>query len=95
MIEDSFSPGTSPTTFRVMHLFSAAVACSAGVLNTVGLCCRFSPLHHAALNGNLELISILLESQAAVDIRDQKGELTSRERHLIALGCVDRAPPVV
>lgn len=35
---------------------------------------RFSPLHHAALNGNLELISILLESQAAVDIRDQKGE---------------------
>uniref|UniRef100_A0A3Q4H2S0 Uncharacterized protein n=1 Tax=Neolamprologus brichardi TaxID=32507 RepID=A0A3Q4H2S0_NEOBR len=34
---------------------------------------RFSPLHHAALNGNLELISLLLESQAAVDIRDQKG----------------------
>ena len=35
---------------------------------------RFSPLHHAALNGNLELITLLLESQAAVDIRDQKGE---------------------
>ncbi|CAL8314517.1 unnamed protein product [Arctogadus glacialis] len=34
---------------------------------------RFSALHHAALNGNLELISLLLESQAAVDIRDQKG----------------------
>uniref|UniRef100_A0A3P8YEN9 CASK interacting protein 1 n=1 Tax=Esox lucius TaxID=8010 RepID=A0A3P8YEN9_ESOLU len=33
----------------------------------------FSALHHAALNGNLELISLLLESQAAVDIRDQKG----------------------
>ncbi|XP_067333595.1 caskin-1 isoform X6 [Channa argus] len=33
----------------------------------------FSPLHHAALNGNVELISLLLESQAAVDIRDQKG----------------------
>uniref|UniRef100_A0AAY5EJ41 CASK interacting protein 1 n=1 Tax=Electrophorus electricus TaxID=8005 RepID=A0AAY5EJ41_ELEEL len=33
----------------------------------------FSPLHHAALNGNLELISLLLESQALVDIRDQKG----------------------
>ncbi|XP_034045652.1 caskin-1 isoform X9 [Thalassophryne amazonica] len=33
----------------------------------------FSPLHHAALNGNLELINLLLESQAAVDIRDQKG----------------------
>lgn len=36
--------------------------------------CRFSPLHHAALNGNLELITLLLESQAAVDIRDQKCE---------------------
>ncbi|TWW69442.1 Caskin-1 CASK-interacting protein 1 [Takifugu flavidus] len=34
---------------------------------------KFSPLHHAALNGNLELITLLLESQAAVDIRDQKG----------------------
>ncbi|KAK0146623.1 Caskin-1 [Merluccius polli] len=34
---------------------------------------RFAALHHAALNGNLELISLLLESQAAVDIRDQKG----------------------
>uniref|UniRef100_A0A1A8JJ41 CASK interacting protein 1 n=1 Tax=Nothobranchius kuhntae TaxID=321403 RepID=A0A1A8JJ41_NOTKU len=33
----------------------------------------FSPLHHAALNGNVELLSLLLESQAAVDIRDQKG----------------------
>uniref|UniRef100_A0A3B4C9L0 CASK interacting protein 1 n=1 Tax=Pygocentrus nattereri TaxID=42514 RepID=A0A3B4C9L0_PYGNA len=33
----------------------------------------FSALHHAALNGNLELISLLLESQAMVDIRDQKG----------------------
>ncbi|XP_056143872.1 caskin-1 [Lampris incognitus] len=33
----------------------------------------FAALHHAALNGNLELITLLLESQAAVDIRDQKG----------------------
>ncbi|XP_038125181.1 caskin-1 isoform X6 [Cyprinodon tularosa] len=33
----------------------------------------FSALHHASLNGNLELVSLLLESQAAVDIRDQKG----------------------
>ncbi|XP_034165809.1 caskin-1 isoform X7 [Pangasianodon hypophthalmus] len=33
----------------------------------------FSALHHAALNGNLELISLLLDSQAMVDIRDQKG----------------------
>ncbi|MBN3306888.1 CSKI1 protein, partial [Amia calva] len=33
----------------------------------------FSALHHAALNGNTELISLLLESQATVDIKDQKG----------------------
>uniref|UniRef100_A0A672SWL9 Uncharacterized protein n=1 Tax=Sinocyclocheilus grahami TaxID=75366 RepID=A0A672SWL9_SINGR len=33
---------------------------------------KFSPLHHAALNGNVEVISLLLESQAIVDIRDQK-----------------------
>lgn len=32
-----------------------------------------SPLHFAALSGNKELISILLEAQAAVDIKDNKG----------------------
>ncbi|XP_063067289.1 caskin-1-like [Engraulis encrasicolus] len=30
-------------------------------------------LHYAALNGSMELISLLLENQAAVDIKDQKG----------------------
>lgn len=35
---------------------------------------RFSALHHAALNGNTELISLLLEAQAAVDIKDNKGK---------------------
>uniref|UniRef100_A0A671SGB3 Uncharacterized protein n=1 Tax=Sinocyclocheilus anshuiensis TaxID=1608454 RepID=A0A671SGB3_9TELE len=34
---------------------------------------RLSALHHAALNGNVEVISLLLESQAVVDIKDQKG----------------------
>ncbi|XP_058013022.1 caskin-1 isoform X2 [Ahaetulla prasina] len=33
----------------------------------------FSALHHAALNGNTELILLLLEAQAAVDIKDNKG----------------------
>ncbi|XP_062036914.1 caskin-1 isoform X1 [Lepus europaeus] len=33
----------------------------------------FSALHHAALNGNTELITLLLEAQAAVDIKDNKG----------------------
>ncbi|XP_051877674.1 caskin-1 isoform X2 [Pristis pectinata] len=32
----------------------------------------FSALHHAALNGNTELISLLIESQATVDIKDNK-----------------------
>ncbi|XP_069763427.1 caskin-1 isoform X7 [Narcine bancroftii] len=32
----------------------------------------FSALHHAALNGNSELISLLIESQATVDIKDNK-----------------------
>nr|XP_033770868.1 caskin-1 [Geotrypetes seraphini] len=33
----------------------------------------FSALHHASLNGNTELISLLLDAQAAVDIKDNKG----------------------
>ncbi|KAH0631740.1 hypothetical protein JD844_019497 [Phrynosoma platyrhinos] len=37
-------------------------------------CMGFSALHHAALNGNTELISLLLEAQAAVDIKDNKGK---------------------
>ncbi|XP_034044828.1 caskin-1 isoform X2 [Thalassophryne amazonica] len=32
-----------------------------------------SPLHHAALSGNKEMISLLLEAQSAVDIKDNKG----------------------
>lgn len=36
---------------------------------------RFSAFHHAALNGNTELISLLVEAQAAVDIKDNKGKL--------------------
>lgn len=36
-----------------------------------------SPLHHAALSGNKELISLLLEAQAAVDIKDLKGKNTN------------------
>ncbi|XP_072337708.1 caskin-1 isoform X6 [Scyliorhinus torazame] len=32
----------------------------------------FSALHHVALNGNTELISLLIEAQATVDIKDNK-----------------------
>lgn len=35
---------------------------------------RFSALHHAALVGSLELISLLLEAQATVDIKDINGK---------------------
>lgn len=38
------------------------------------LCCRFSALHHAALGGSLDLISLLLEAQATVDIKDSNGK---------------------
>lgn len=34
----------------------------------------FSALHHAALGGSLELIALLLEAQATVDIKDSNGE---------------------
>ncbi|KAL4676154.1 hypothetical protein H8959_010299 [Pygathrix nigripes] len=44
----------------------------------------FSALHHAALNGNTELISLLLEAQAAVDIKDNKGKTGMRPLHYAA-----------
>uniref|UniRef100_A0A9J7X5T3 Caskin-2 n=2 Tax=Cyprinus carpio TaxID=7962 RepID=A0A9J7X5T3_CYPCA len=34
---------------------------------------RFSALHHAALTGTTELLSLLLEAQAVVDIKDSNG----------------------
>lgn len=38
------------------------------------LCHRFSALHHAALGGSLDLILLLLEAQATVDIKDSNGK---------------------
>jgi len=46
---------------------------------------RLSALHHAALNGNVELIALLLESQAVVDIKDQNGTNT---HHLLMVSYV-------
>ncbi|NWY13337.1 CSKI1 protein, partial [Aphelocoma coerulescens] len=55
------------------------------VASDTSLLPRFSALHHAALNGNTELISLLLEAQAAVDIKDNKGEsLGMRPLHYAA-----------
>lgn len=37
----------------------------------------FSALHHAALTGTTELLSLLLEAQATVDIKDINGTRTA------------------
>ncbi|XP_051994235.1 caskin-1-like isoform X2 [Xyrauchen texanus] len=50
-------------------LLGAAKKVNVNFQDTDGL----SALHHAALNGNVELITLLLESQAVVDIKDLKG----------------------
>ncbi|CAM4502634.1 unnamed protein product [Leuciscus chuanchicus] len=50
-------------------LLGAAKKVNVNFQDTDGL----SALHHAALNGNVELIALLLESQAVVDIKDQNG----------------------
>ncbi|XP_063332011.1 caskin-1 isoform X4 [Pelmatolapia mariae] len=50
-------------------LLGAAKRVNVNIQDADGL----SPLHHAALSGNKEMISLLLEAQAAVDIKDHKG----------------------
>uniref|UniRef100_G1RDA4 CASK interacting protein 1 n=1 Tax=Nomascus leucogenys TaxID=61853 RepID=G1RDA4_NOMLE len=56
----------------------------------------FSALHHAALNGNTELISLLLEAQAAVDIKDNKGKTAPSHPLRLALrsGLRSQHPPI-
>lgn len=41
----------------------------------------FSALHHAALTGTTELLSLLLDSQATVDIKDINGIKTTEQPH--------------
>uniref|UniRef100_A0A8C4DKL1 Caskin-2 n=1 Tax=Dicentrarchus labrax TaxID=13489 RepID=A0A8C4DKL1_DICLA len=53
------SPSRSPLTSHPPPLFSLAHS--------------FSALHHAALTGTTELLSLLLEAQATVDIKDING----------------------
>ncbi|KAM6940655.1 uncharacterized protein FYW49_018479 isoform 6-T6 [Xenentodon cancila] len=50
-------------------LLGAAKRINVNIQDADGL----SPLHHAALSGNKEMISLLLEAQATVDIKDHKG----------------------
>ncbi|XP_053709028.1 caskin-1-like isoform X3 [Synchiropus splendidus] len=57
------------TRARAAELLGAAKRVNVNIQDADGL----SPLHHAALSGNKELISLLLEAQAAVDIKDNKG----------------------
>lgn len=42
-------------------------------------------MHHAALSGNKELISLLLEAQAAVDIKDNKGKKKKKTKMIFTL----------
>uniref|UniRef100_A0A3Q1FTD8 Caskin-1-like n=1 Tax=Acanthochromis polyacanthus TaxID=80966 RepID=A0A3Q1FTD8_9TELE len=56
-------------SFPFPELLGAAKRVNVNIQDADGL----SPLHHAALSGNKELISLLLEAQAAVDIKDHKG----------------------
>lgn len=39
----------------------------------------FSALHHAALTGTTELLSLLLEAQATVDIKDINGTVMAEQ----------------
>uniref|UniRef100_A0A3Q2EAL2 Uncharacterized protein n=1 Tax=Cyprinodon variegatus TaxID=28743 RepID=A0A3Q2EAL2_CYPVA len=57
------------SVFSLSELLGAAKRVNVNIQDADGL----SPLHHAALSGNKELISLLLEAQAAVDIKDNKG----------------------
>lgn len=45
----------------------------------VSLAHSFSALHHAALTGTTELLSLLLEAQATVDIKDINGIVMAKE----------------
>lgn len=59
VLSPSCSPLTPPT-FPSLSLF-------------LSLAHSFSALHHAALTGTMELLSLLLEAQATVDIKDING----------------------
>lgn len=56
-------PSRTPLTLDLIHPLSAFVR----------LAHSFSALHHAALTGTTELLSLLLEAQATVDIKDING----------------------
>lgn len=45
---------------------------------TLSMLLSFSALHHAALTGTTELLSLLLEAQATVDIKDINGKMTAQ-----------------
>ncbi|TMS23792.1 Caskin-1 [Larimichthys crocea] len=59
------------------ELLGAAKRVNVNIQDADGL----SPLHHAALSGNKELIALLLEAQAAVDIKDHKANNRQKKRN--------------
>ena len=44
------------------------------------VCCRMAALHQAALVGNMEILRMLLENGAAVDVKDSKGGQPQRQK---------------
>ncbi|KAM7394517.1 hypothetical protein PAMP_021314 [Pampus punctatissimus] len=62
---------------RLKELLGAAKRVNVNIQDADGL----SPLHHAALSGNKELISLLLDAQAAVDIKDHKDGFSNGNNH--------------
>uniref|UniRef100_A0A669EV19 Caskin-2 n=1 Tax=Oreochromis niloticus TaxID=8128 RepID=A0A669EV19_ORENI len=72
-----------PQVRRVCHSFSSGVSVFVGMFTVflsppekAKLITKefiFSALHHAALTGTIELLSLLLEAQATVDIKDING----------------------
>lgn len=64
------------------HVIDPLTCRSSSVLRQLLRLClplRFSALHHAALTGTTELLSLLLEAQATVDVKDINGKQDTRD----------------
>ena len=62
---------------RHLPISSSPLSLCLCAISVIFLCVvvfRFSALHHAALTGTTDLLSVLLEAQATVDIKDRNGE---------------------
>lgn len=70
-------PAPFPKESPLTHIIHALICGSPSVSRQLLRLClplRFSALHHAALTGTTELLSLLLEAQATVDVKDINGK---------------------